>query len=111
MLGRGETIHEIDRRGEIGIRALYRQIVFSRVDAGKRHPLDPRADRKIISLLLPPVRERNIVGIGRKRIRIAEQTVEFRILIEGIYKVIGIVDRPAVIIIVAVIQLQDGMPG
>src|SRR5580698_11652580 len=110
MLGGREIVTKVYRRSEVRVGTGYDDI-FCRIVARKRHPLNARAYRKIIFLLLDPPGQRDIISIRREGIRIAEQAVEMRILLERIYVVVGIVDRPAMRIIVAIIQLQDGMFG
>ena len=76
MLGRREIVTKVYRRGEICIGARHGYI-FCRIVAGKRHPLNAGTYRQVIFLLLEPPGQRDVVGIRREGVGVAEQVVEY----------------------------------
>ena len=110
MLGARKIITEVDRRRQIRIPAGY-GVKLRGIITGKRRPLNAGPDRKVEFLFLDPPGQGDLVGVLREFIGIAEQAVIRIIAFQRIDVVIRIVDRRAVRIDMAIVQLQDHVFG
>jgi len=77
------------------------------VQAVKPGELQAGADAEVEFFILDTVVQADPVGIGRELIGIAEEAVEFREGMGGLFEVIGIIDTGVLIIGIIIVQLQD----
>jgi len=102
MLGARKIIHEVNRRRKVGIVADHRNVLggIVTIEGG---PLNTGTNGQIEFLVLDPPGQGNLIGVLGELIGIAEQAVKGSIALQGIHIIIGIVDRRAVRIGMAVI--------
>src|ERR1700754_4251243 len=78
MLGRRHGILKVHRRGQIDI-VMGNRDILCRIVAVEAGPLYPGADGQVEFLTLETPGQRNLVGIGKEFVGVAEQAVKMMI--------------------------------